>query len=203
MLEIETKVIGIDVPSVRKSLKARKAKFLGKFLLKRYVFNLSNKEGEDNYVRIRTDGKKATLTYKFRKGKGLRNTTEIETGIEDFEKAARIFSRIIKERYYQENLRESYLYKGAAVDINTWPEIPPYVEVEGRSAKHVYGCIRALGIKGKTVGNISAVQLYRLYGKDLHSEKAVRFRQGEQFRPKAVYADGAGEKIINHLDKLQ
>lgn len=133
MLEIETKAIGIDVPSLRKSLRTRKAKFVGKFLLKRYVFNLSNKEGEDNYVRIRTDGKKSTLTYKFRKGNGLRNTTEIETGVEDFEKAAQIFSSFIKERYYQENLRESCVYKGANVDINTWSRIPPYVEVEGSS----------------------------------------------------------------------
>lgn len=176
MLEIETKVIDVDPAAVRAALRSKRARFLGRFLLRRYVFNLSNRKGEDNYVRVRTDGKRSTLTYKFRKGKGLRNTQEIETGIEDFEKAVQIFSRFIKERYYQENRRESYVYKGVMVDINEWPGIPPFVEVEGKSAGQVYGCIKGLGIEGKVVGNISTVKLYGLYGKDLHSAKSVKFR---------------------------
>lgn len=176
-LEIETKVIDVDAGKLRKSLRAKKAKFLGRFLLRRYVFNLSNKEGEDSYIRVRTDGKKSTLTYKFRKGKGLRNTQELETEIGDFDTAARIFSRFIKERYYQENGREVYKYKGLEVDINTWPGIPPFVEVEGSSSRQVYSCIRELGIGGKVIGNVNAIKLYKLYGKDLHSKRNLRLQK--------------------------
>lgn len=176
MLEIETKIIGIDVHKVRRSLKEHGARRIGRFLLRRYVFNLSKRKSEDNYVRVRTDGKESTLTYKFRKGSGLRNTTEIEVEVSDFEKTARIFSRFIKERYYQENMREAYSYRGNEIDINTWPGIPPYIEIEGRSSRGVLRCIKELGINGRQMGNVSVVKIYNLYGKDLHSMKSVRFR---------------------------
>ena len=68
--DVQTNIIDFNRKELEKQFKIKKVKFLGKALLKRWVFSLSDKKDEDRYVRIRTDGKKSTLTYKFRKGGG-------------------------------------------------------------------------------------------------------------------------------------
>lgn len=156
-------------------LRANKAKFVGKALLRRWVFPLNKGKPYDEYVRVRSDGKKSTLTYKFRKGKGLRNTEEIETEIENFEVAAKIFSKLFKRKYYHENIRYTYLHGKNEVTINEWPGIPPYLEVEGPSVRDVKNCIKTLGIKGKDFGNTSIVELYKYYGKDMHRTSSLKF----------------------------
>jgi len=171
MLEIETKIADINRKSLEKQFKAKKVKFLEKVFFKRWVFPLSQKNGEDNYIRVRTDGKKSTLTYKFRKGKGLRNTEEVETEVESFDRTVEILSKLIKEKYYQETTREIYSYKRVEITINKWPRIPEYIEIEGPSVKEIYGCIKDLKIEGKVLGNISVVKLYKFYGKDIRKSK--------------------------------
>lgn len=174
MLEIETKIVDFDRKALEKQFKIKKVKFLGKVFFKRWVFALPQKKGEDRYVRVRTDGKKSTLTYKLRKGKGLRNTEEIEETVGSFDKTVEILSKLIKERYYQENIREIYSYKRVEITINKWPRIPEYIEIEGPSAKEIYSCIKDLKIEGKVLGNISVVKLYEYYGKNIRALKQSR-----------------------------
>jgi adenylate cyclase class 2 len=144
-------------------------------LFRRWVFSLSDKKAYDSFIRIRTDGKSPTLTYKFRKGKGLRNTKEIETSIGDFNKVAQILSKALKEKYYQENWHETYSYNGLEITIDKWPGIPPYIEIEGPSVKKINDCIRKLHIKGKVIGNVSMIKVYEHYGKNIHSSKNLKF----------------------------
>lgn len=144
-------------------------------LFRRWVFSLSDKKAYDSFIRIRTDGKSSTLTYKFRKGKGLRNTKEIETSIGDFNKAAQILSKAVKENYYQENWREMYSYNGLEITINKWPGIPPYIEIEGSTAKEIKECIKKLHINGKVIGNVSTIKVYEHYGKNMHSSRKLKF----------------------------
>lgn len=171
MLEIETKIADIDRKALEKQFKANKVKFLENVSFKRWVFVLSHKNGKDEFIRVRTDGKKTTLTYKLRKGKGLRNTEEIETEVESFDETVEILSRLIKEKYYQESTREIYSYKRVEITINKWPRIPEYMEIEGPGAKEIYGCIRDLKIEGKVLGNIGIAKLYEYYGKSIRKQK--------------------------------
>ncbi len=90
MIEIESKIDEIDVDEVKGALKKLWAKASKKKLFRRYVFNLEEKAGEDRFIRLRTDGKKSTLTYKHRQGSGFANTEEVETEVKDFDAVARI-----------------------------------------------------------------------------------------------------------------
>jgi adenylate cyclase class 2 len=172
--EIETKIADININELKRQFRIHKVKFVEKVLMRRWVFVITQKKGEESFIRIRTDGKKSSLTYKHRKGRGLRNTKEVETSIKDFDKAAFIISKIIKEKYYQENRREIYSYKGLEIDINYWPKVSPFMEIEGPSARQIYKFIKELKIKGKLLGNVSMVNLYRYYNKDLHSYKILK-----------------------------
>lgn len=168
------KIVDVDVKELKRQLSTHEARFVEKVLMKRWVFVITQKKGEESFIRVRTDGKKSFLAYKFRKGEGLRNTNEIETSIGDFDKTALIISKTVKERHYQENRREIYSYKGLEIDINYWPKVPPFIEIEGNSVRQIYKSINDLKIKGKLLGNVSMVQLYRYYGKDLHSYEILK-----------------------------
>ena len=71
MKEIETKIIDINEKEVRDKLLKIGAKKVDSIFYRRYVFSLTDKKEIDEFVRIRTDGKKTTITYKYREGNGF------------------------------------------------------------------------------------------------------------------------------------
>ena len=175
MLEIETKILEFNEKKLTDSLKQRGADFKGKYLFRRWIFDLTKNKGEDEFVRLRTDGKRVTLTYKFRKGTGLDNTEEIETGIENFDDAAKLLSKIFNGGYYQENKCEKWDFKGVEISLNSWPKIPLVLELEGESEEKLEKVIKELDIKGRNIGNVGWSELYKRYGLDLHSFKILKF----------------------------
>ena len=175
MIEIETKIIDIDKDGLIAKLEKDGAEFIGKTLQKRWVFALEKAEGEDRFIRVRTDGKTATVTYKRRAGGGLANTEELETVVEDFDTAAKIFEEVLGSGLYQENIRYTYVYKNAEITINEWPKLRPVVEVEAKSEEEVRAAISEIGIVGKELGNISWEKVYAMHGMDLKSFKTLKF----------------------------
>jgi adenylate cyclase, class 2 len=173
MLEIETKIIDINPTALRKRFRLKRLRFEGREKLMRWVFTTSNNKNGLEFVRVRTNGKKSTLTYKSRKSdaKSLRNTEEIETTVEDFSNTANIISKLIKNGKYYENIRETYRYKGMEITINKWPDIPAYLEIEGPSTKSIRKAIKGLGVTGKEIGNVGIMNVYKYYGKELHHIK--------------------------------
>ncbi len=131
-----------------------------------FVFAYANSD-HDEFVRIRTDGQKATMTYKFRsRAKELSNTDEIETEVKDFDKTVEIISKILKDKkpIYQENKVEKWNYKGVEIAILTWPLIKPYLEIEGKTEDDVRNAIKELNIKGEQIGNTNLVAVFDKYG---------------------------------------
>lgn len=175
MREIETKIIDFDEKALRGALKKAKAKYAGKTFYKRYVFNMHpnlHEQTYDEFVRLRTDGKRTMLTYKYREGKGLANTEEIELEVGDFEKTAQIIKKLwtVRKPYYQENIVEKWRYKRAEIDIVRWPMVKPYIEIEAPSAREVKSAIKELGVKGTNLGNTNLIEVFKRsgqYGKDV------------------------------------
>ena len=165
MREIETKIIDINEKEVRDKLVKIGAKNVENLFYRRYVFFLTDRKEIDEFVRIRTDGKKTTITYKYREGRGLRNTEEIETEAGDFRKSARIFEKALKIKpIYQENKVEKWFYKNVEIDIIYWPLIKPILEIEGKSVKEVVRTKEKLNIKGQDIGNKNLDFTFRYYG---------------------------------------
>lgn len=173
-LEFETKVLDIDVKEIESNLKKIKAKKESEFLMKRWVYEIDSPK--DEWIRLRHDGKKATITYKHKKGSGISETEEIEMEVEDFDQAAAILSRLsFKDKYYQENKRKLYKLKDIEFAIDTWPKIPTYLEVESTSEKKVKQGLAMLNLENKDVGNLSVKDTYKRYGIVLHDFKDLRF----------------------------
>jgi adenylate cyclase class IV len=62
-------------------------------------------------------------------------TTEIETEVTDLRAMAEILSRLgLAEVRYQENYREEWRWGEIAFDLDTWPGLPTFVEIEVATA---------------------------------------------------------------------
>lgn len=169
--EHETKVLNVDVNKIDKKLLKLGAKKEPEILMKRWVFDIDSAENE--WIRLRDNGKRSTITYKRRINKNL---SEIETDVDDFEKAFKILSKLkFKGIYYQENKRIAYKLKDIEFTIDSWPKIPPYLEIESSNEKKVKQGLALLGLENKDIGNVPAWDVYLKYGIDLHSFKELKF----------------------------
>jgi len=172
--EFETKVLDIDVKDIERKLKRLGAKPEKEVLMRRWVFDIDL--SKDEWIRLRDDGHKNTVTYKCKTGHGISETEEIEVEVGDFEAMAEILSKLkFKDTYYQENRRKAFKLKDIEFAIDTWPKIPTYLEVESGSEKRVHEGLEMLGLGGNDAGNMTVKAVYKKYGIDLHSFKELRF----------------------------
>lgn len=172
--EHEVKLLGIDIEKVRKRLAALGAKPLG---VKRFLRNTYDVEegAKHKWLRLRTDGKQTTLTLKEIVHEGVDGTKETEVAVEDFAAAEKLLRLLGHEpKNVQENMRESYLLDGAAVEIDTWPGIPSYLEVEGRSEEEVRRIVERLGFFWSDATTMNTYRVYKQYGKDITGVKNLR-----------------------------
>ena len=164
-----TKILDFDEKSLREALKNSGAKYVGKFLQRRVVFDARPDTTEKHELfRIRTNGTKTTLTWKFRDEtkKGMDNTDETEVEVSDFDKTVEIISKLWSgiKPYHQENRVEKWDYKGVEIAIIQWPLVPPFLELEGKSEEQIRNVINELGIKGEVIGNIGSWYVFDRYG---------------------------------------
>ncbi|MCX6708662.1 MAG: adenylate cyclase [Candidatus Woesearchaeota archaeon] len=173
-IEFEAKVLDIDVAEIQKKLEKLGAKKEPEVLMRRWIFDNHNpSDDKEEWLRLRDDGKKVTLTYKHHHGCGVCDTEELEVEVVDFEKTAEILSNFFKNKYYQENKRIVFNLKDIEFCIDSWPKIPPYLEVESSSEKKVKEGLALLDLKSDS--NLSVRNIYFKYGVDLHSFKELKF----------------------------
>ena len=176
MEEKEIKFLEIDRASLEQRLIALGAKKVGEYHYRRIVFDYPDfrLDKEASWLRLRGEGDKVTLTFKQRLGVGGRDALsgdegmyERETIVGDFDATREILLKVgLIEKMYQENKRTRYILNGIECDIDTWPLLPPYLEIEGRTWDEVYGVAERLGLKREDAKIFSANQTYRLRGLD-------------------------------------
>lgn len=179
--EFETQILNIDVAAVRAQLRALGAVAEEEVLQKRWVFDIKRAEKieaeSSEWIRLRQSGGKATITYKNKLGSGISDTDEIEIVIDDFEKAAQLLAKLpcLEGAKYQESKREKFILGGIEFFIDTWPMIPPVLEIEGKDEAGVRQGLHLLGLEGKEAGHIGWVKIYSEYGINLHDYSLLKF----------------------------
>ncbi|MFF9730167.1 adenylate cyclase [Streptomyces albidoflavus] len=78
-------------------------------------------------------------------------------------------------RGYQENRRTSYTLGPARLEIDAWPRIPPYLEIEADDADQVWETAAVLGIDRDRLTSVNTTKVYALYGIDLDAIADLRF----------------------------
>ena len=136
-VEIEAKFLDIDVEKLREKLKAIGAKLnYPERQMRRCVFDYPNRRLEKigGWIRVRDEGDKITFSYKQLNDRTLHGTKEIETTVGDFQKMIDLLKAIgLDKKSYQETKREKWTFGESEITIDTWPWIPPFVELEAPS----------------------------------------------------------------------
>lgn len=175
-IEYEVRVLEIDKEEFIKKIEALGAKKIGDFEQKRYVYDLVPYKSDCEWIRLRTNGKKATLAYKNVEVKTIDGTKELEIEVSDFEVTRELLEKMgYEHRNYQENRRTQYILDDVEIDIDSWPLIPTYVELEGKSKEAVEDIIEKLELDKTKITALDVQSVYHEYGIDINKIKNLKF----------------------------
>ncbi len=146
-IEFEATYIDVDINVMRKKLKKLKAVLKKpETLMRRVVFH-PPKHIKGGWMRVRDEGNKITMSLKQVTGAKIEEQKEVELIINDFEEGIKFLEGIsAKRKSYQETKRESWEYMGVKVEIDTWPGLESFVEIEGSSERAVKQVTEKLGL---------------------------------------------------------
>jgi adenylate cyclase class 2 len=165
--EYEVRILEINIDEVKEKLKKLNAKFEWDLLQKRYVYDFIPKV-DGKWIRLRTNGKKTTLTIKNIVSSEIDGTQELEIEVDNFDRCNLILKELGYEaKGYQENRRVQYILNGVEVDIDYWPMIPTYLEIEGPSEEAVYNIVETLGFSKEDCTTKDVEKVYLDYGYNL------------------------------------
>ncbi|MGW3074773.1 class IV adenylate cyclase [Kitasatospora sp. NPDC001132] len=173
-IEFEAKVLNIEPEAMRALLAEAGAEHLADRFQRRYVYDIPGRPGA--WVRLRDTGTDVTLCVKEIHSDAIDGVTETETAVGDFDSMNALLGKLgYQPKAYQENRRSSWRLAGAAVEIDHWPLIPPYLEIEGDSAEHVHATALALKLPLEELTSENTTKVYRRYGIDIESIPRLTF----------------------------
>lgn len=145
-IEYEVRTLEVSVADMISQLESLGAQKKGSFHQKRYVYDFIPVQ-KGRWIRLRSNDSCTTLAIKEIKSLGIDGTSELEIVVSDFDKTNRILQKLgYSPRTFQENFRIEYSLNGVNFDIDKWPKIPPYMEIEGTSEQSVLDAIDMLGL---------------------------------------------------------
>ncbi|MGN1372008.1 MAG: class IV adenylate cyclase [Candidatus Coprovivens sp.] len=178
--EYEVRILEINHDEMVKKLESLGAEFKFEALQQRYVYDLKPKQ-DNKWIRLRTDGKKTTLTIKDLQAKTIDGTKELEIVVDDFAKTNQVLEELgFKNRGFQQNKRTQYILDGVEIDLDRWPLIPEYIEIEGSSVKDVEQTLTKLGIDKKDIITLDVASIYDHYGFDGEHLADLNFEMEEK-----------------------
>ena len=175
--ERELTVLNIELDDFIQTLEELGAEKQGEFLQRRYVYDVKPLN-PNKWIRLRTNGTKTTLTIKEIKDKNaIEGTNELEVVVGDFDKTNEILNELGYEaRNYQENYRRVYLLGNVEISIDSWPLIPTYVEIEGKTNEDVERVLKLVNTKNYQTTTFDVESIYReIYGIDIMKIKELKF----------------------------
>ena len=175
-IEYEARVLGIDKDKLEEKLILLGAEKIADFDYKRKVYNF-NPATRNKWIRLRTDGNKTTLTIKEIKSYEIDGTLENEIIVSDFNETDIMLNKLgYFSHTYQESKRTRYILGGVEIDIDTWPYIPTYVEIEGSSTKEVEDMIKKIELENNTVTSLDVQGVFKeFYNIDIEKVPEMRF----------------------------
>lgn len=142
----------------------------------------------NKWVRVRQTNGKTTITVKHILNPDMQTTNngdmqkvlETEMEVPSIEEANSMLEQLgFSFRNYQEKNRITYDVNGVEVDIDSWPLIPTYVEIENDSTELIQSTIKKLGLQNHEVLSCNTTDIYNRYGIDLYQFRELKFPQRE------------------------
>lgn len=145
--EIEVKILHVNHDEVRAKLQALGAECEKPMrLMRRVTFDSPVMKAKNGWIRVRDEGDKVTMGYKQTDSLDIDGTKEIETAVGDFDAAVAIFKQLeIDGGSFQESKRESWRIGDAQIELDEWPWLDPYIEIEAPTVESIHEIAAKLG----------------------------------------------------------
>ncbi|MBZ6081326.1 CYTH domain-containing protein [Streptomyces olivaceus] len=174
-IEHEGKVLDIDPETIVAAIIKAGGAHVTDRMMRRFVYN-TVPVTPTKWIRLRDDGEQVTLCVKEIVSDAIDGTRETEVVVSDFDTANALLQELgFPPKAYQENRRSSWLLDGVQMEIDYWPLIPPYLEIEGASPDEVYGALDAIGLPSSRLTSVNTTEVYRRHGIDLGEITDLRF----------------------------
>ena len=149
---------------------------MGEWNQKRYVYDFWPKR-ENEWIRLRDNGNHVTLTYKKIEEDCIDGTKELEIKVSDFERTNQLLNILgYKPKAYQENRRIRYILDEVEIDIDFWPLIPAYMEIEGKTIEEIKKIEKIMDIDKSKITSLNCKDIYlKNYGIDIDNIKELKF----------------------------
>jgi len=154
---------------------------------------------EGTYIRVRDEGHRITMTYKFKDDKS-KFTNEEEIIINNFDSAVNILLGIgCTKKYYYEKLREIWNLKNSEIAFDNAPGSPEDMEIESPTKKELDQIVKLLDIKQYLVGEKPIISIYDEFGIIIPKTIDLTFNNIKKELLKLVKKNK--EKFIKLIDK--
>lgn len=183
-MEIELKILEIDVEAVREKLRAAGCEYQGREFQRNYMYDYPDKrlyeQMDGSYVRLRlrrwpdTGHEEVLLTYK----QTISRTTykvaeETETTVGDFAAMDLFLQKMgLEQSRVDEKLRETWTLPGLHFEIDEWAGLPPYLEIEASDESEID---RGLALIGYTRADTTTQNLREVLAKYKIDANTLRF----------------------------
>ena len=145
--------------------------------LKSFIRKYNN--NPKKWVRLRQTNDVTTLAIKHilaDDGSGIQQMLETEMRVPSIKEANEMLEALgFSYRSYQEKRRVSYKLNNHEIDIDTWPGIPTYMEVEGENEEDLDQFLKLLGYTMKDTVSCTADQVYEMYGQNMLDIREIKF----------------------------
>lgn len=181
--EIEAKWLNANFDVLRKNLDNIGAKLVHpERLMRRRVFDYPDKRlgGVGGWVRVRDEGDKITLSYKQLDDRTLHGTKEIVVVVNDFDATCNFLMAIgLVSKSYQETKRESWRLGDIEIELDTWPWIPSFIEIEAPSEGELKDVAKKMDLNFDKAlhGSVETAyqDLYDVTEEEINNWKEIRF----------------------------
>lgn len=138
----------------------------------------------NKWLRLRQTNGNTTLTCKhilYKNDEKYQHVNESEIQVSDFETANDIITKFgLEHRGFQEKYRIRYDYQGAEIDIDKWPLIPPYIEIECNDDKVIEEIVKKLGYGTKKIVSCNTENVYKDYNIDIFATDNLRLTDADK-----------------------
>lgn len=131
------------------------------------------------WIRLRKTNKKTTLTVKHilaDNDTNIQQIMETEMEVPSIKEANDLLRALgYSHKCYQEKKRISYVLNNHTIDIDTWPGLPTYMEIEGEDEEDINSILNLLGYSIKDTVSCTVDEVYKKIGKDILNIRELKF----------------------------
>lgn len=180
--EIEARFIEIDIEELVTKAVSLGGVDLGEHLLEETIFYDKDLTWSPagRYARIRSYDGKHVFTHKQITADTIDGAEEIEFTVDKPEQLKAFLEKMELVPFrVQQKKRRKVKFDGVVLDIDSWPKIPPMLEIEGDTEQHVKDIAEKLGLDWNKALFIDPKKIIENYGYDVSNFRYFTFDKCE------------------------